>query len=115
MRRENLNKFLRDASGGTLIYVGVVFAALTGFTGLGIDVAHWYATQRSAQSAADAAAIAGGRPGHPVPGRKLRGRMVCCALPGCPGRRSAQAGWLRCHRKPSVESYRTALLFGRRR
>ncbi len=60
MRREYLKKFLRDTSGGTLIYVGLIFATLVGFTGLGIDVAHWYSTQRSAQSAADAAAIAGG-------------------------------------------------------
>ncbi len=48
-----------DSSGAVLIYTGFALAVLLGFGGLAVDAGMWYATKRSAQSAADAAAIAG--------------------------------------------------------
>lgn len=51
--------FHGDSSGAVLIYTGFAVAVLLGFGGLAVDAGMWYATKRSAQSAADAAAIAG--------------------------------------------------------
>ena len=51
--------FHNDSSGAVLIYTGFAVAVLLGFGGLAVDAGMWYATKRSAQSAADAAAIAG--------------------------------------------------------
>ena len=52
-------RFQNDSSGAVLIYTGLIVAVLLGFGGLAVDAGMWYATKRSAQSAADAAAIAG--------------------------------------------------------
>lgn len=51
--------FASDRSGAVLIYTGLIITALLGFGGLAVDAGMWYATKRSAQSAADAAALAG--------------------------------------------------------
>lgn len=51
--------FHGDGSGAVLIYTGFALAVLLGVGGLAVDAGMWYATKRSAQSAADAAAIAG--------------------------------------------------------
>jgi Flp pilus assembly protein TadG len=50
--------FLDDNSGMTLIYTGLILGILFGVGGLAVDAGMWYATKRSAQSAADAAALA---------------------------------------------------------
>ncbi len=55
----HLREFHGDSSGAVLIYTGFALAVLLGFGGLAVDAGMWYATKRSAQSAADAAAIAG--------------------------------------------------------
>lgn len=52
-------QFYRDSSGAVLIYTGLIVAILLGFGGLAVDAGMWYATKRSVQAAADAAAIAG--------------------------------------------------------
>jgi hypothetical protein len=52
-------RFQNDSSGAVLIYTGLIVAVLLGFGGLAVDAGMWYATKRSVQSAADAAAIAG--------------------------------------------------------
>jgi len=51
--------FREDGSGAVLIYTGFAVAVLLGFGGLAVDAGMWYATKRSAQSAADAAALTG--------------------------------------------------------
>jgi len=51
--------FTGDGSGAVLIYTGFAVAVLFGVGGLAVDAGMWYATKRSAQSAADAAALAG--------------------------------------------------------
>lgn len=51
--------FVADKSGSPMIYTGLIVAVLFGFGGLAVDAGMWYATKRSAQSAADAAALAG--------------------------------------------------------
>jgi Flp pilus assembly protein TadG len=51
--------FRKDGSGAVLIYTGFSVAVLLGFGGLAVDAGMWYATKRSAQSAADAAALTG--------------------------------------------------------
>lgn len=56
---DRAKQFLGDTSGAAFVYVGMVLAAMTGFAGLAIDTGYWYSTQRAAQSAADAAAVAG--------------------------------------------------------
>lgn len=55
---DRAKQFLGDTSGASFVYLGMALAALTGFAGLAVDVGHWYSTQRSAQSAADSAAVA---------------------------------------------------------
>ncbi len=57
--QEKFREFVKDTSGAVLVYTVLVMSALLGFTGLAIDVGHWYATQRSMQSASDSAAVAG--------------------------------------------------------
>ena len=52
-------RFLKDTSGSVLIYVGLTSFVFLGFAGLAVDVGHWYASKRTMQSAADAAAIGG--------------------------------------------------------
>ena len=42
-----------------MIYTAIAMTVLLGTGGLAVDVSYWYATKRSAQSAADAAALAG--------------------------------------------------------
>jgi len=51
--------FAGDRSGAVLIYTGFSIAVLFGVGGMAVDAGMWYATKRSAQSAADAAALAG--------------------------------------------------------
>jgi len=51
--------FAGDGSGAVLMYTGFAIAVLFGVGGLAVDAGMWYATKRSAQSAADAAALAG--------------------------------------------------------
>jgi Putative Flp pilus-assembly TadE/G-like len=55
----HLREFHGDRSGAVLIYTALALAVLLGFGGLAVDAGMWYATKRSAQTAADAAAIAG--------------------------------------------------------
>lgn len=52
-------RFLKDTSGSVLIYVGLTSFVFLGFAGLAVDVGHWYASKRTMQSAADAAALGG--------------------------------------------------------
>ncbi len=63
LRRANLlsscQRFRDNSSGAVLIYSGFAVSLLLGFGGLAVDAGMWYATKRSVQSAADAAAIAG--------------------------------------------------------
>jgi len=63
LKRPNLmspcRRFREDTSGAVLIYTGFAIAVLLGMGGLAVDAGMWYATKRSAQSAADAGAIAG--------------------------------------------------------
>ncbi len=49
--------FRRDASGAVMILTALMSIVLMGFAGLTVDVGGWYATKRSMQNAADAAAI----------------------------------------------------------
>lgn len=51
--------FWKDASGGVIIYTALGMTAFLGVAALAIDVGSWFATKRSVQSAADAAALAG--------------------------------------------------------
>jgi hypothetical protein len=51
--------FQNDSSGTVLIYTGLMVGILLAFGGLAVDAGMWYATKRSAQSAADAAALTG--------------------------------------------------------
>ncbi len=59
MNWQRSRDFLRDTSGAVYIFVGVMAVALFAMAGLGVDVGLWYSTSRSAQAAADAAAIGG--------------------------------------------------------
>jgi len=59
MKWEFGKRFVQDTSGAAFVYVAVAMFGMVGFTGLAIDVGHWYTTQRSAQVATDAAAVAG--------------------------------------------------------
>jgi Flp pilus assembly protein TadG len=62
LRRRLLGRcrdFHGDGSGAVLIYTGLLIAVLFSVGGLAVDAGMWYATKRSAQSAADAAALAG--------------------------------------------------------
>ncbi len=52
-------RFLKDASGSVLVYVGLTSFVLLGSVGLAVDVGHWYGSKRTMQSAADAAAMGG--------------------------------------------------------
>ncbi len=49
--------FGRDTSGAVIILTAVVFVAVIGFAGLAVDLGGWFATKRSMQTAADAAAV----------------------------------------------------------
>lgn len=49
----------RDRSGAALVFTALMLPVLLGFLGLSTDVGLWYAAKRTAQTAADAAAIAG--------------------------------------------------------
>src|SRR4051794_41828273 len=50
---------LRDDNGQTIVFTTVALVAVLGITALVLDVGSWYRAQRAAQSAADAAALAG--------------------------------------------------------
>jgi hypothetical protein len=50
---------LRDDNGQTIVFTTVALVAVLGMTALVLDVGSWYRAQRAAQSAADAAALAG--------------------------------------------------------
>ena len=51
---------LRNRSGSSVIYSALLAPVLVGFAGLSTDVGVWYLAKRTAQSAADAAAMAAG-------------------------------------------------------
>ncbi|MCZ6606035.1 MAG: pilus assembly protein TadG-related protein [Alphaproteobacteria bacterium] len=55
----NLRRLRDDKRGGVLVYTALLMPVLLGFAGLAVDGGTWYALRRSAQSAADAGAIAG--------------------------------------------------------
>ncbi|MEX0808777.1 MAG: pilus assembly protein TadG-related protein [Dongiaceae bacterium] len=55
----NGRRFLRDERGAVLIYVTLAMAVFTGFSALAIDGSYLYLMKNRAQSAADAAALAG--------------------------------------------------------
>jgi len=59
MKWEAGKRPIQDTSGGAVIYVAFAMFGVIGFTGLAIDVGHWHAAQRTAQEAADSAAVAG--------------------------------------------------------
>ncbi len=52
--------FAGDTSGAVMILTALMALVLMGFAGLAVDVGGWYATKRSMQSAADAAAMDAG-------------------------------------------------------
>lgn len=54
-----MKRILRDERGQSLIMAVVFMTALLGMAGLVLDVGSWFRTQRAAQSAADASALAG--------------------------------------------------------
>lgn len=54
----SLRRFTRDAGGNVAIATALALPALLGAAGLGVEVSHWYRTQRALQNAADSAAIA---------------------------------------------------------
>jgi Flp pilus assembly protein TadG len=67
--RRALSGFLHDRRGNAAFLTGLLFPALVGFVGLGVDVVYWMTSQRSVQGAADEAAYsvasaitAGGNP-----------------------------------------------------
>ena len=61
MYGKNARKFVNDTSGAVLLYVAFMSTVVLGIAGLAIDTGHWYASQRAAQGAADAAAVAAAR------------------------------------------------------
>jgi Flp pilus assembly protein TadG len=71
MRRalvDGLRQRGRNEEGAVLVLVAICMVFMLGMAGLAIDVGSWYQTQRQAQSAADAAALAGAQdlPGSPA-------------------------------------------------
>ena len=52
-------RFVRESDGAVLIYVSLIIVVLFGFVGLAVDFGRFYTTNTQAQSAADAAALAG--------------------------------------------------------
>lgn len=52
-----MNKLLRDQSGSTSVLIALLLPVMVGFVGLGIDVGLWYQQARTAQNAADSAAL----------------------------------------------------------
>jgi Flp pilus assembly protein TadG len=53
-----LKAFALDTRGNVAIVTALVLPTLLGATGVGIEISHWYRTQRALQNAADSAAIA---------------------------------------------------------
>ncbi len=51
-------RFRQDTDGGVLAYTAIILPILLGSAGLSVDISMWYQARRSAQSAADAAALA---------------------------------------------------------
>lgn len=49
---------VRDREGGALAVCAVLLPVIIGFTGLGVDLTHWYSQRRAMQNMADGAAIA---------------------------------------------------------
>jgi Flp pilus assembly protein TadG len=60
MSRKRVRNFFRDDSGQALPLAAIAFVALLGLAGAAIDVGHVFYCDRALQSAADAAALAGG-------------------------------------------------------
>lgn len=58
-RPRTLLHFCREASGGVLVYFGLMLPVLLGVSGLAVDAGLWYANKRVVQSMADAAALGG--------------------------------------------------------
>ncbi len=52
-------RFVRESDGAVMIYVSIIIVVLFGFVGLAVDFGRFYTTNTQAQSAADAAAVAG--------------------------------------------------------
>lgn len=59
MFSRRIRQFRQDAAGAVFVQVALVMMGVSGMAGLAIDVGHWYSTQRTMQTAADAAAAAG--------------------------------------------------------
>ena len=57
--KSTLRKFSRDTRGTIIIMLALAMPLLVGFLGLAVDVTNWYLSKREAQTAADAAALAG--------------------------------------------------------
>jgi Putative Flp pilus-assembly TadE/G-like len=51
-------RFWQERDGGVLVYFAIALPVLLGVSGLAVDISSWYGTRRSAQAAADAAAVA---------------------------------------------------------
>ena len=56
-----LGRFVRDQRGVSAIIFAIIFPALFGFLGIGVEVGQWYSQKRKLQAAADAGAMAGAR------------------------------------------------------
>jgi len=56
--RAHARTFAADTSGNIAVITTLALPTLLGAAGLGIEVSHWYRTQRTMQNAADSAAIA---------------------------------------------------------
>lgn len=52
-------RFVRESDGAVMVYVSIIIVVLFGFAGLAVDFGRFYTTNTQAQSAADAAAMAG--------------------------------------------------------
>lgn len=55
--KNRIGKFGTCSSGAVAVVTAMVLPLLLGFTSLGVEVGHWYLTQRQMQGAADAASI----------------------------------------------------------
>lgn len=67
MINDNLNKFLKDASGSAAIMIALVMPIFIGGLGFGVETGYWYFNHRKLQNAADVAAYAAAtelRAGH---------------------------------------------------
>src|SRR5215470_6257473 len=54
-----ISALLGDRKGGTVLFVALGAPVVIGAAGIGVETGLWYMTRRHAQTAADAAAVAG--------------------------------------------------------